>query len=642
MAITVLQARRDDTLSNWILAEGFPKTGAPGTGTGDPIQAGDTLLMLTFRTSPLAEITVDGVVVTPEVVVSAQADGSGRTGYLEIYKHVLTGDEEAGDAEDPWGFFVVSIEQETSGPIAMRTLLLRSDAPLVFGTETAALSDHTADREITIPTVSKISSASLMIGGAGCTHTPASGSYTDDTTVPFEASITDTGALSIKFDMLGYWEPSSVVETTSGSFTFPDSGTGSIGLMSYAVVTSEVSLDVDHTENLGISEEVTLLAENEDTLSDTIASSDLLAPGRRFARIAEDTSTIVGVSFMALRASFSAMAEIGITDATIQTDAFTLVDTILGTESYAAGSVFGTSTGDMAAMLDRMSLGVPQALAENVGVAEAVASVVALNVIERVGLTRSLLNSAVFPRGLQQDFTVSDSVRQFFSGELLDAVGMTTSLVEAARFGDTSADSLGLSDTETTTMVLRVTAASTMTISPQMALQMLYRPELSEAVEIAAAFVSPGDGITTWAVNARTGAVSEYENFEFNSFAPHGTRYLGASATGLYALDGDDDDGKSIIGSLKSGFMQFAGSRFSGFRAAYIGVRGPGQYAFKLETSDGKTYTYGVDVRRMETTKINLGKGIRASYFAFELTSEGQDFDIDFVEFVPARANRRV
>jgi hypothetical protein len=37
-----------------------------------------------------------------------------------------------------------------------------------------------------------------------------------------------------------------------------------------------------------------------------------------------------------------------------------------------------------------------------------------------------------------------------------------------------------------------------------------------------------------------------------------------------------------------------------------------------------------------------MGKGLRSRYFAFELVSTGQDFDLDTLEFIPLVADRRV
>jgi hypothetical protein len=96
------------------------------------------------------------------------------------------------------------------------------------------------------------------------------------------------------------------------------------------------------------------------------------------------------------------------------------------------------------------------------------------------------------------------------------------------------------------------------------------------------------------------------------------------------------------VAQIKSGFAQWAGTKLTGFKGAYLGVRGGGDYVLKLETGDGNTYIYAVSAKDMATTKITLGKGLRARYFAFELISTGQDFDLDTIEFVPLIAERRV
>jgi hypothetical protein len=143
-------------------------------------------------------------------------------------------------------------------------------------------------------------------------------------------------------------------------------------------------------------------------------------------------------------------------------------------------------------------------------------------------------------------------------------------------------------------------------------------------------------------MNTRTASVTEYGNYDFNSFARIDNTYLGASSSGLYELLGDDDAGTDIIAQIKSGFAQWGGARFSGFKAAYLGVRGEGDFVLRLTTGEGQTYNYSVSTRDMRSTKVHMGKGLRARYFAFELISTGQDFDLESIEFVPLVAERRV
>jgi hypothetical protein len=42
------------------------------------------------------------------------------------------------------------------------------------------------------------------------------------------------------------------------------------------------------------------------------------------------------------------------------------------------------------------------------------------------------------------------------------------------------------------------------------------------------------------------------------------------------------------------------------------------------------------------TTKVKIGKGINTTYMAWELITEGQDFDFDSIEFIPMTRERRV
>jgi hypothetical protein len=71
-------------------------------------------------------------------------------------------------------------------------------------------------------------------------------------------------------------------------------------------------------------------------------------------------------------------------------------------------------------------------------------------------------------------------------------------------------------------------------------------------------------------------------------------------------------------------------------------VAGAGDYVLRVLTRDGKTYNYRVTAADGRSVKINMGKGLRSRYFAFELVSTGQDFDLDTLEFIPLVADRRV
>jgi hypothetical protein len=173
---------------------------------------------------------------------------------------------------------------------------------------------------------------------------------------------------------------------------------------------------------------------------------------------------------------------------------------------------------------------------------------------------------------------------------------------------------------------------------------MIYNGDaLLDGIMITGLYVNPQGTVTTWAVNTRTNAVTEYTNYNFNSFAQFGLRYLAANSSGIFELDGDTDNGVPIQSDIISAFMQMNGSKLSGLKGVYLAVRGGGQYFIKIIQGDGREYVYqAIGQPGLMTTKVNVGKGLRTRYIAFQLTSTGQDFDLDELTFIPMLSDRRV
>ena len=267
----------------------------------------------------------------------------------------------------------------------------------------------------------------------------------------------------------------------------------------------------------------------------------------------------------------------------------------------------------------------------------------AIAVIEALGLGATLTSALRYGRTSSDTVTLGAALAQFFGATAADTLSVTATLTPAAQMVRAVTDTATLSATASIgKMVLRLDVDDTLTVTPAMALRWLFRPVATDDVVMAVTFVTPSGGVVTWAMNTGTAAVTEYTNFAYNSFAPWQATMLAASDTGLYTLLGATDHGTDIIAQIRSGFLQFAGSHYTSFKAAYLGMHATGTMFVKLITGDAKTYTYQVVVQDMQTTKVRLGKGLRARYFAFELTSTGQDFDLDTVEFVPLLAQRRV
>lgn len=282
------------------------------------------------------------------------------------------------------------------------------------------------------------------------------------------------------------------------------------------------------------------------------------------------------------------------------------------------------------------------AVTEAIEVADLISAVRATLVRERVAVAAVQTGNRVRVVTAQSGFRMSDQllwhiVANVVEGLALDAplAALTTRVAEVL-------EALQLADTATPRLIMYAMAHEQIEIDAQQLLTMIWSGEVVEGVEIGGGYVGPDGTYTAWTMNVETGAVSEYTNYEFNSFARIGNTYLGATAEGLYALLGDDDAGEDIIATIRGGYMQFGGVQQSRLKAAYLAVRGEGDFVLRIETAEGATYDYAVDARSMRTTKVHMGKGQRARYFAFELVSDGADFDLESLEFVPLVVQRRV
>lgn len=147
-----------------------------------------------------------------------------------------------------------------------------------------------------------------------------------------------------------------------------------------------------------------------------------------------------------------------------------------------------------------------------------------------------------------------------------------------------------------------------------------------------------------WVVNVENAGSTRYEGYGFNSFAKIDGRYYGCREDGVYMLEGDDDAGVPISAMVSFGKQDFGGSVLKRVSNAYIGASSTGKLYLRTIV-EGAEYTYVArdSNEHMQTQRIDLGKGLRANWFEFELyNAGGDDFELASVEFVAVPTNRRI
>jgi hypothetical protein len=171
----------------------------------------------------------------------------------------------------------------------------------------------------------------------------------------------------------------------------------------------------------------------------------------------------------------------------------------------------------------------------------------------------------------------------------------------------------------------------------------------------------PGEGavVTIVAMNLRTGGVTEYTGWTFNSLMTWRGHTFGASASGIFELAGDADDGVAIDSEFRTCNTDFsqidAKGAFSPFAKrptdAYLSYQSDEEMLFTVYADD-EAFEYTVPKGRyyprapsskVRPHKTELGKGIESNYLQFGVKNrDGGDFLFDSARALVDILKRRV
>jgi hypothetical protein len=152
-------------------------------------------------------------------------------------------------------------------------------------------------------------------------------------------------------------------------------------------------------------------------------------------------------------------------------------------------------------------------------------------------------------------------------------------------------------------------------------------------------------------LNTETLGVTRYAPFAYNAlFSLNGIAY-GMNETGIYRLEGADDDGAAIDARLVWGDMNFGGGYETNVPRAYLYMLQSGDMILKTIVSrQGKRdevyyelksrSTDGGDETGLRTEK--LARGPHGVWWGFELHNvDGADFDLTGAEVMPVILSRK-
>jgi hypothetical protein len=144
-----------------------------------------------------------------------------------------------------------------------------------------------------------------------------------------------------------------------------------------------------------------------------------------------------------------------------------------------------------------------------------------------------------------------------------------------------------------------------------------------------------------YAINARTGAPTQYSGFDFGGFAQVGQALYAFRPDGVYRIRPGDDDGAPLQAFIDFGSSDYGTSQVKRLEAVYLGLDTDGETTLRL-VSDSGEHAYRVE-RRGPMARARTAKGASGRLWNMVLEIEdATHFELDAVEAQVGASTRRL
>lgn len=157
----------------------------------------------------------------------------------------------------------------------------------------------------------------------------------------------------------------------------------------------------------------------------------------------------------------------------------------------------------------------------------------------------------------------------------------------------------------------------------------------------------PAATYRTYVMNAKHGAVTQYDAHNFNGYATQNGEEFASGPSGIYKLSGDTDNGVEYNGSMRSGFLSLNEAQLSRLNEVLLAIRTDDTLILRVWTDEEEYFDYALPayntdgfIRQM---RVKLGKGLRSRYYRIEITGRnGARWDLDEMNIDSTALTRRV
>ena len=146
-------------------------------------------------------------------------------------------------------------------------------------------------------------------------------------------------------------------------------------------------------------------------------------------------------------------------------------------------------------------------------------------------------------------------------------------------------------------------------------------------------------------VNLSNLSITQWCDYDFNSFCKIGDSYFGASESGIFELTGDDDNGTDIDAFFELILSDFGISNMKRIRSIYVGGEANGGLTLTLKDDENNSRTYILNLtsgNKQSGAKVNVGRDGLGRYWQTRIDNiGGAYFAIDAIEVLAIILGRK-
>jgi hypothetical protein len=140
-------------------------------------------------------------------------------------------------------------------------------------------------------------------------------------------------------------------------------------------------------------------------------------------------------------------------------------------------------------------------------------------------------------------------------------------------------------------------------------------------------------------------AVTQYCNYNFNSFCKIGDKHYGATDDGIFELVGDTDAGEDIDAWFELPISDFGISNVKRLRRIYLGYEATGDLTIKVKDNEDNERPYPLDNIASDKQvggEVTIERDQLGRYWGLRVDNvRGAYFAVDSIEVVPVILGRK-